>query len=259
MYYIIYETINKINGKLYRGCHKTDNLNDGYLGSGVLFIEALKKYGKENFERNIICECKSLEDMIEKEAFYIDEEWVEREDTYNLQTGGLSYGILSEESKEKISKSLIKAHSENKFDYSKRIYGDPWNKGLVNPYEEKTIESIRNSLKGKEPWNKGKTGLQKAWNKNITGIKMKPRSDEAKKAISEALKKKYSESEHHMKGKEPWNKGKTGLQKAWNKEKALELWECPHCNKTGRGISNKNRWHFDNCRSINLVTKQEIL
>ena len=68
MYYLIYETKNLINGKLYRGCHKTDHLDDGYLGSGTNFLKAVKKYGKENFERIILHFCENLDDMIIKEA-----------------------------------------------------------------------------------------------------------------------------------------------------------------------------------------------
>jgi len=67
MYYIIYETINIINDKKYRGAHVTEVLDDGYLGSGIIFKHAIKKYGKKNFRRIILCECNSIDDMIEME------------------------------------------------------------------------------------------------------------------------------------------------------------------------------------------------
>ena len=53
-YHIIYKTTNLINGKIYVGMHSTDNLNDGYLGSGWILKQAIKKYGKENFKREVL-------------------------------------------------------------------------------------------------------------------------------------------------------------------------------------------------------------
>jgi hypothetical protein len=44
MHYIIYKTTNNINGKYYIGQHITDNLDDGYIGSGRRLKIARKKY-----------------------------------------------------------------------------------------------------------------------------------------------------------------------------------------------------------------------
>ena len=54
MYHFIYKTTNTENGKFYYGIHSTENLNDGYLGSGLLIRTAISKYGKDNFTREII-------------------------------------------------------------------------------------------------------------------------------------------------------------------------------------------------------------
>ena len=53
MYFYLYQIINKLNDKIYVGVHKTDNLNDGYMGSGKILNRAIKKYGVENFEKDI--------------------------------------------------------------------------------------------------------------------------------------------------------------------------------------------------------------
>lgn len=88
MHFIIYETTNKINNKKYRGAHVTLNLHDGYLGSGRLLKKAIAKYGFENFERKILCECDSVESMFEQEAIFVNPDWVEDPSTYNLKIGG---------------------------------------------------------------------------------------------------------------------------------------------------------------------------
>ena len=48
----IYKTTNLINGKIYVG--KSLYLPDGYLGSGLRLSGAIKKYGKNNFRREIL-------------------------------------------------------------------------------------------------------------------------------------------------------------------------------------------------------------
>jgi len=62
IYHLVYLTTNLINNKIYIGVHSTYNLDDGYLGSGIGIKNAIKKYGKQNFKRQIIHYCLSEQD-----------------------------------------------------------------------------------------------------------------------------------------------------------------------------------------------------
>lgn len=88
MYYFIYKTTNIVNGKYYYGAHSTNNLNDGYLGSGVALKKAIEKYGKNNFYRKIIEFCGSKDEMYLKEEIVVKEHY-KKEDCYNINIGGL--------------------------------------------------------------------------------------------------------------------------------------------------------------------------
>ena len=88
MFYIVYETTNKINGKKYRGAHVCEQINDSYIGSGKLLKRAIEKYGFDSFERTVLVECKNVEEMFLQEAIYVSAEWVADPTTYNLKVGG---------------------------------------------------------------------------------------------------------------------------------------------------------------------------
>ena len=82
--YTVYKTVNLVNGKYYIGVHKTDNPNDGYLGSGKLIKAAITKYGVDSFKKEIIAifEDKNAAYQLEAELVIIGE------DSYNLKNGG---------------------------------------------------------------------------------------------------------------------------------------------------------------------------
>lgn len=87
-HYLVYKTTNLVNGKIYIGKHETNNLDDGYLGSGILIRRAIEKYGEENFTREILFECSSQEEMNAKEAELVNEEFLKCDDIYNIKLGG---------------------------------------------------------------------------------------------------------------------------------------------------------------------------
>ena len=84
MHYIVYKILNKVNGKFYIGCHKTSDINDDYMGSGLLIKRAIAKYGLENFEKEILVVCETAEDMFSKERELVEI----GPHSYNLNEGG---------------------------------------------------------------------------------------------------------------------------------------------------------------------------
>lgn len=89
MNYLIYKITNRVNGKVYIGAHQTQNINDNYMGSGIAIKRAIKKYGVENFNKEILANCNSLTDMYQRERSLVTEEFVTNPQTYNIKIGGL--------------------------------------------------------------------------------------------------------------------------------------------------------------------------
>ena len=117
MYGFIYITTNLVNGKKYLGQRKYSKGWESHLGSGVAFKKALKKYGKENFKREIIIEAETAEELnqFEKELS-IKYDVVNADNWYNLCYGGgaITGYVFSEESKRKMSEKAKGRYSGEK-------------------------------------------------------------------------------------------------------------------------------------------------
>ena len=90
MYYI-YRITNLINGKTYIGQHKYKKLNDSYMGSGIYLAKAKKKYGIENFKKEILVFNilkKEHIDLLEKTFIASEREKVGARNCYNIAKGG---------------------------------------------------------------------------------------------------------------------------------------------------------------------------
>ncbi len=108
---IIYKTTNLINHKWYIG--KYQGSRPGYLGSGVALTRAIKKYGKENFKRDVLAVCEENEELKELEKIFIKEtNAINDPMSYNIAVGGHGGhtwypAVRSIEHCKKISDSLV--------------------------------------------------------------------------------------------------------------------------------------------------------
>lgn len=168
MFYTIYKVTNKVNGKFYIGKHQTKKVDDAYYGSGKAIKEAIQKYGVENFDKEVLFVFDNEADMNNKEKELITEEFVNREDTYNLGVGGEGGAHFKG-----------KTHSLKTIEQIKR-------KRACQTFSHETRRKISEANKGR-PVSEQTRQLHSAKSKARV---RKPHSEETKLKIAEAIRQK---------------------------------------------------------------------
>ena len=88
MIHTVYKTINLINQKFYMGLHTTDDPHDSYLGSGKQLQAAIRKHGRDNFQKEVMAVFDTEDQMIAFEAQVVDAANVASQQCYNITLGG---------------------------------------------------------------------------------------------------------------------------------------------------------------------------
>lgn len=223
--FYIYEITNIINNKTYIGQHvcPKDKLPDedkSYMGSGVLLTKAKKKYGIENFTKEIIAICNSRKeaDILETQYIKIYREIGKAE--YNLAAGGKgSSGVKHSEEFRKRDSEMMKSL---------------W-----------TNEEYRNNMievhKGKISWARGKKFSDEYCLKLSESHKGFKVSDETKEKISIANKGKVIPEEQRglisnaLKGRHYYNNGVVEVKR----------YECPEGFILGRLPGTMTKLHTE--------------
>lgn len=175
-YGYIYKTTNLINEKFYIGQHtnpwvrKHQKIDSKYFGSGTYLKNAIEEYGIENFKCEIIEWCCTEDELNERELFWID----------NLKALHIygNYNLINRPyiKRDKINRPTFAKYNAER-DYSELSDHNKGSKMMHNSIEQKWVykDDIQKMLKEgwvfgsckkrnriyKEPWNKGKKGIQK--------------------------------------------------------------------------------------------------
>lgn len=182
---IIYKTTNLINGKIYIG--KDERNCQSYIGSGLLISRAIVKYGKENFIKEILETCLTVEELNLREKYWI-KQYNSRDKTigYNITVGG-DGGLTSPIDKlSEISKNLwadpeyVKKQMESR---KKRVYRQ---KGDYN-HSKETKEKLKISHSGKTHTEEHNENIKKGnLEKRVYSIIKCVETDQIFKSINEA-------------------------------------------------------------------------
>lgn len=231
---MIYRYIYKItctNGsfkdKFYYGQHTTNNLNDGYKGSGKKILDYYKKYPNDYIKE--IIAYYNTDEALNTAEYEIIKEYINDPMCLNIIAGGY-YGKPSYDTRKKISESLkgklkgkhLSKETKRKISEARRGYKMPQStKDKLSDITKKQWQDPENkkklseSLKGHVSWNKGKAWSEEAKNKmSISHIgksynKGKHLSEETKQKLSNIFKGRPNEKNkgvnNGMYGKKPTN------------------------------------------------------
>lgn len=230
----IYKTTNIINGKFYFGKSEfNSDENPEYLGSGILLKKAIKKYGKENFIKQIIednVECTEQLNKLEK--YYISNNI--NENCYNLAEGGNGGNTIKHYTEERLKQFKEKMSNVTT--------------GENNPFYGQThTEETKNKISESKTGSKYSDEFKKKCSKRMLGNTInngRKHNDKTKQKHSE----NNSGEGNHMFGKQHSEKTLNLISDRIKESKKIKI-KCEHCNKeVDKG--NFNRWHGDNCKLL---------
>jgi hypothetical protein len=166
-YHYIYKTICLVTERYYIGMHSTDDLEDGYIGSGKRLRYSINKYGKENHKMEILEFLPNRKALRERERELITEEMILDINCMNLIQGGQGGG------------------GSRQYKFTK----EDLKKGALSSLEI-IREKIKNDPEFKKSWKKSiSDALKEKWKKDGHPMKGKNHSEETKKKMSESSKK----------------------------------------------------------------------
>ena len=200
----IYKYTNKVNGKVYIGrtCQTLEQRANGN-GNGykhcTYFYNAIKKYGWENFEGEILEEGLNDTEAGKRELYYIEKfNSTNKEKGYNLRDS--DYRTYTDETREKMSKALA----------GKKMSEEVRRKMSEQRKGRKMPDSLKKKLLAANTGKKRPKEVVEKIRKANTG---KKRSEEVKQKMSNLMKGKRVGEKHPNWGKKMSEEQKEKLRK----------------------------------------------
>jgi len=155
-YHYFYKITNNLNSHFYYGVHNTNDLDDGYMGSGKRLHYAYKKYGIENFTKEILKFFDTSKEAFEYEAEVVTEELIKDSNCYNIKQGGEGW--------QTIGLVVVKDNSGNIFLVSKTderyLSGKLKTIWTGKKHSEESKKKIKENIKHPDNFQKGVNNSQ---------------------------------------------------------------------------------------------------
>lgn len=162
-FHFLYKTTCVITNRYYIGVHSTNNLEDGYLGSGKRLRYSIRKHGKNNHIVEILEFHNNRIELFKRESEIVNSDLISEKNCMNLvlggkgfmlddhhyncsKLGGLANGLKLKTDKdhfEKFSKcmsnTIKKTHREGKFKHHPTNLGKPHTQETKDKMSKKKI------------------------------------------------------------------------------------------------------------------------
>jgi group I intron endonuclease len=198
-YHIIYKTTCLLNGRYYIGMHSTDDLDDGYMGSGLFISSSVKKHGPENHRLEILESFPTRAELREREKILVTEELLRDPLCMNLALGGsASKGNVNyKHSPEARAKISAAQRGKPKPRISKALKGrkmsEEWRRKLSEAAKRRNknpeyIKRISETLKGRKHSEERKAAIAQGTKEGLAAM-----SDEQRASMIDARKRTWKE------------------------------------------------------------------
>lgn len=252
--YVVYQITNTITDKVYIGVHRTEDLEDRYMGSGRLIKRAIRKHGRDAFKKDILYIFEDAESAYTKEAEIVDTLFVKRADTYNMKEGGLGGGH-SEETievmkqraikrsaspvyRQKLSEALLKKWQDPDYLRKRRDFTE-----RITASDQYRINcSNAAKLRWQDPTYREKNIAKKFGREVSENARQKHREHRLGKRMDQITKDKISATLKNRQVSEETR------QKMRDAAKNRPTVRCPYCGLERKLSSSFKRWHFDKCK-----------